>query len=603
MSRLSRCLLLAGFILLIFGGKLWLISFAGSDLPVFDQWDAEGNQTFRPWLEHSLDFTRLARPHNEHRIVTVKLYALGLLALNGEWDAFVETTCNAAIHTFCAVVLLLLARRWLGRRPLILFGAFLVALFTLPFSWENSLAGFQVAFYFFLLFSIGHIALTFESDRFGARWVLGQLCGFLALITLASGFFSALAILAVAGWRFLRTRHWTRQCSATVVLAAAFTIAGILMMHHVPGHDVLRSHTAGEFMANLGRLLTWPGQAWLPWSLLLLAPAAWFVIQHLRRRDFSATDAGLLGLLAWEILQCLATAYARTGPEPASRYLDLLALNLVLGFVFLFREFTGRARVWLALGWLVAVIAGLAHETSLHWRLGVLPRIPYHRAQEKHLRAYLQFGDPREISDKSWPEIPYPDPRALLSFLASPQIRAIMPPSVRRAVTVAPPSGATPPLPPDFPTIRAPIALSTWSAANSPPVSWRSAAQPASSLPILRFFVAGDLGRPGHPLRLVVKSASGETPVQPETVPGRRWKTVNVFRPAGPWWIEAADADPNGWFAFTEPIEVGRLGWAAEKLLKHHGAVILAGVSSLLLGALFGFAAARRGNRGGLILN
>jgi hypothetical protein len=182
-KRFSSWLVLAGFALLIFGGKLWLISAAGSDLPTWDQWDAESETLFRPWLEGHLSVRDLFHPHNEHRLVTTKLYALGLLMANGQWDAFVETTANAAVHTVFAVLLLLLARRWLKGIWLAGFGALLVLLLTLPFSWENTLFGFQIQFYFLELFSLGYIWLAFESDRFGWRWGVGQACAVLAAFT------------------------------------------------------------------------------------------------------------------------------------------------------------------------------------------------------------------------------------------------------------------------------------------------------------------------------------------------------------------------------------------------------------------------------------
>lgn len=176
---LSRWLLLAGFALLIFGGKLWFISAAGSDLPTWDQWDSESEITLRPWLEGRLDASLIFLPHNEHRVITAKLYVLGLFAANRQWSMFVETTANAAVHTLSALLLLLLARRWLTGPWLIPFGGLLVLLFTLPFSYENTLFGFQVPFYLLLLFSLGQIVLTLSHDRFGWRWWGGLLCGVL----------------------------------------------------------------------------------------------------------------------------------------------------------------------------------------------------------------------------------------------------------------------------------------------------------------------------------------------------------------------------------------------------------------------------------------
>ncbi|MDB6170224.1 MAG: hypothetical protein JWM88_3088 [Verrucomicrobia bacterium] len=579
MRSLPRWLFAMGFSLLIFGGKLWFIDAAGSDLPTWDQWDAEGEVVLRPWLEGWMRAKEIFHPHNEHRVVTTKLYALGLFVANRQWDAFVETTANAAVHTASALVLLLLARRWLARPWLGMFAVLLAVLFTLPFSWENTLFGFQVPFYFLLLFSIGHVALTLQEDRFSGRWGLGQLCGALAVLSLASGFFSALAILAVLGHRFVRERRWNAQQITTAVLAAGFAVAGWKLKNDVPGHAYLRAHGPVEFGHALLQLVAWPGSATFPWSLLLFGPAVVFAVRRVRARATEPAEAVLLGLFLWLVLQCLATAYARgAGAVLSPRYFDLLALNVALGFVFLIREFAGRTRIVLAALWLAGVGAGLAEQSRTMWRDFVAPNIPRQARQEENVRDYLRTRDPAHLLNKPWGEVPYPVGETLVERLKVPVIQEVMPPSVRRSVPVG--NGAPSELPPGLPAPVRPVALSTWSLPSHPQrFHWRSALQPDTSLPVLRFRIAGDLGNPDRDGELLVRSASGEVSVVPDTAPGNRWKTANVFRPAGEWWLEATAPSAGAWFAFTEPVEVGRWTWVAEKLLKYHFVLMAAGLA------------------------
>lgn len=584
----ARWLALAGFVLLIFGSKLWFISSAGSDLPTWDQWDGESLRLFQPWLEGRLGAGDLFHAHNEHRIVTAKLYVLGLfVANNGQWSAFVETTANALLHTFCAVILLLLARRWLQGGWLATFGALLVLLFSLPFSWENTLFGFQVPFYLLLLFSLGQIALTLASDRFGWRWWLGQVCALLTVITLASGFLASLAVLAVLGHRVVRERRLTVQQAVTAALALACSAAGLLLKTDVPDHATLKVHGSAQFLAKFAELLTWPTTDLLPWSLLVGVPALLFLVGCLRRKTTSPHDAVLLGLFAWIILQCAATAYARGGgPILSARYFDLLSVNVALGFVFLVRCCDGRPRRLLTAAWMLAMAAGLLFECRRQWQDFIGPGIPRHLQQEANVRAYLLTHDDNHLLNKPWDEIPYPDGQALLDRLASPAIQAAMPPIVRCAVAITTPEDHLPSaVPADLSVPLAPLALSTWRAPAGK-LSWRSPIQSPATLPVLRFRIAGDLGTPGHALHLVVKSAAGSIEVIPDSPPADGWIIVTVFRPAGPWWIEAEDADPAGWFAFTEPVEVGRLSWFVEKLLKLHFAVLLAGLVLLSAAAV-----------------
>jgi hypothetical protein len=223
MKTLARCLLVTGFALLIFGGKLWLLDVAGSDLPVWDQWDAEDEYLIRPWLEHRLDWSILNHAHNEHHLVTSKLFALGLFVINGQWDALVEATANALVHTASALLLLALARRWLHGGWLVLCGALLVLLFTLPFSWENTLFGFQGQFYFLTLLSLGHVWLSLDDTGFAPRWFLGQVLGLFAVVTMASGCLSSAAVLTVLFIRLVRERRLAPPATLAGGLALGFS--------------------------------------------------------------------------------------------------------------------------------------------------------------------------------------------------------------------------------------------------------------------------------------------------------------------------------------------------------------------------------------------
>ncbi len=590
MNPLQRCLAVLGFVLLILGGKFWFIGAAGSDLPMWDQWDGEGAMTLQPWIEGTLDARAIFHPHNEHRLITTKLYVLGLFAANGQWSAFVETTANAVVHVLSALLLLGLARRWLAGRWFIAFGALLALLFTLPFSWENTLFGFQVQFYLLLLFSLAQLALTLASDRFGWRWWLGQACGLLAVATMASGFLASVAVLAVLGHRLVRERRWTGQQWTTAALAAVFSVGGWLLKNNVASHDSLKARSPGEFARNLLELLAWPGVAAFPWALLLFVPAAVFIVRRLRSRTTSPDEAVQLGLLAWVLLQCAATAYARGsgGAALSSRYFDLLAVSVALGFVFLARETPRRFRVPLAAVWLAAVVAGLLHQSWQVRREFFEPGAVRRPHQLANVRAFLRTGDPAHLLNKPWGEVPYPDPEALVRRISPASIQHAMPPSVRRPVPLLAGSPAAPrEVPAALPAAPDPVAVSTWTAtARGANFFWRSARQPADTLPVLRFRVAGDLSADARGLRLVVKSAGGETVVAPAFAPGERWTVVDVFRPAGEWWIEAAASDPPGWFAFTEPIEVGRWSWFAGKVLAQHFSLMVAGAVLLLASGL-----------------
>ena len=592
--NLPRHLFVTAFALLIFASKLALIHTAGTDVPQMDQWDAEAHHTLVPWLEHRLTSADLLYPHNEHRLVTTKLWSLAFVAANGQWSGFVTLIANAAVHTAFAVGFLLLSRRWLTGPPFFAFAALLLLLHALPFSWENTLGAFQIQFYFLLLFSFGHLAFTLGSSGSSIRWLIGQLCATLALFTLASGLLSSAALLCALAAEFLRTRRLTGQQLVSAALALAFLVLGWSLRNVVPGHAPLHAQSLGEFLLALLQLLTWPAPLWLP---LVLVPTLLFVLRLLRDRD-QPPDLLLVGLLAWTLLQLAALAYARgTQSVTSSRYFDLLVVHVALAFIFLATLPNFRFRRAALATWFIVTALALAHVARDQWHGIILPRAAQFATQQENLRRYLATHDPQHLAGKSFPDLPYPDSNVLLQRLSSPALRSLLPPSIRAPLDLSPTStltdgGAVPPprnapprtVPPSLLPSPFPIALSTFSLTSSDPFTWQSATQPDSTLPFVRFRLAGDLGRPETRLALSIQTRTADIPIVPDSVPGERWKNVTILRPDGPWWIAVNDSDPDAWFAVAEPVELGRLTWLAEKILKHHFAFAAAGLVFLLLG-------------------
>ena len=72
-----------------------------------DQWNGEGTSIILPWLENEFDFIEsFWSPHNEHRIGWTRLWALGWVKLNGQWDPLLVTTINSCIHILVGLCLI-----------------------------------------------------------------------------------------------------------------------------------------------------------------------------------------------------------------------------------------------------------------------------------------------------------------------------------------------------------------------------------------------------------------------------------------------------------------------------------------------------------------
>src|SRR4051812_8543764 len=64
-ARAQRAGELLGVFAIVLGARLWLIERTGSEVPILDQWDAEGAFLLKPFVEGSLRLADLFVPHNE----------------------------------------------------------------------------------------------------------------------------------------------------------------------------------------------------------------------------------------------------------------------------------------------------------------------------------------------------------------------------------------------------------------------------------------------------------------------------------------------------------------------------------------------------------
>jgi hypothetical protein len=80
----------------VFFARLWMISSWASDVPFYDQWQAEGLQALVPWKLGTLSPGDILASHNEHRVALTRLTALALTALGGVWDPRVQMVFNAS---------------------------------------------------------------------------------------------------------------------------------------------------------------------------------------------------------------------------------------------------------------------------------------------------------------------------------------------------------------------------------------------------------------------------------------------------------------------------------------------------------------------------
>lgn len=421
------------FALFVFGAKILLISQYGNATPYWDQWDAEAAYLYKPYLEGSLSWDSLFAPHNEHRIFTTRILALGLLELNGSWNPLLQMVVNAVIHVVALCFIITLLLRVIGRPYLPLLLAFAALLFSVPYAWENTLAGFQSQFYFVLFFGALCLWLLITAAPLSLKWWLGVLAGLLAFLSLASGLFAVAAALCVMLMQYVLGVRRNRFQLLGILLLSLFIYLAFSLTPVIEGHDALKASSISDFIQALGQVLTWPGEStWLlGWVFYL--PAVILGIKMMAHRP-PATDKRwfLLAVVVWCVGQCVSLAYGRAIAPTSSRYLDLVAIGLLVNFsvvLLLVGKIVGRgchlARLF-GIGWVVVVITGLAGMyPAIAAQLGDKQALS--RIQEGHVRKYLCDGNAQHLQDKPFLHIPYPDAKRLQQLLDDVHLRKILP--------------------------------------------------------------------------------------------------------------------------------------------------------------------------------
>lgn len=603
-SRLARALrvaLLISLFLAVLGGNLAVIARYGSDLPHWDQWDAEGAQAILPYLQHRLTLADLIAPNNEHRVACTRILALGLLALNGQWDARLECVVNAAMFAALAVLFFRYGARFLGRGRQAAWFLAVAALTAPPVAWQNVISGFHSQQYFLIGFSLVTLALLLTAPPWTARWWAGVGCAFAALFTMASGLLAAATVIAVLALEGRPREVWRRH-GITLAACLSFVMLGWALRVIIAQNAVLEAHSVRDFAVTFWRSLQWPADGFAPLALLVWLPWALWAWRHWRRSGaHSGRDRVLFAAGAWVILQFAATAYGRGagGAWPASRYLDTVVIGLLVNVLaLLVLPAAPAAASWkrwlrpaLTILWFGVVGAGVVRHLARVIRVELPPAAADLRQEELDTRAYLVTGDAHDLDGP----IPYPNKKALIERLSHAEIRSVLPAGVRPPLAL----GGTADPPGSFvhgglPASVAPLAGDrSWgsftAAGRANEGEWQSSLLFRPFSGYWRFTVAGDLGRPGVSLEIMSHTtASPLARVVPRRPPGNAWRTVVVPAPDTSALVVARDTSPTAWFAFSDPVEMGPLSYWAWRLSRIGGRLALAAAiaAAALLGVL-----------------
>jgi hypothetical protein len=570
---------------LALGAKLSLIRKYGSDVPYMDEWDAVGRHLLVPRAAGELHLWSFFLPQNEHRIVLARLMAYALAVSNGQWDPLLEMTAGALVHSAFCAALVLLARRFASGVRFAAAAVAIVLVFALPFNWENTLQGLQVQQYLLDMGAVAALFLCVPAPPLGGRWWAGFAAAAASLGAMSSGFLAAAVVLGAALLRSaLRRRFGLRDATACALLVA-LCAAGILSTARVPGHDVLRAHSAREWLLAEASALSWPLITWPAAVVVLQAPIVLLGVGRIRRREASGDEAALFALAAWVALQVAAIAYAREGfgMFRSPRYMDLYSLGAVVNAlalaVLLARRPVPAPLALLAAAWSVAFLVGL-------WNLDrgaqqiYLGRVPGLKAVERHyVRAFLASGDLPALRSAPSDQLPYPNADELGRFLSAPGIRSMLPVGIRPALVLAADAGTS-----GFESVERsglpPGAPGRGWVARRGPARFVSRPLAAGLLPYLHVLLAGSRDLETSAVRLEWDGSQRQAQAGPPLRPD--WSSADLAVPPQAGVRLVAEVAPGEhWLAFTEPVELGRGSLANRWLLRQSGSI--AAVGGLLL--------------------
>ncbi|HEV3409995.1 MAG TPA: hypothetical protein VG095_06865, partial [Chthoniobacterales bacterium] len=537
-------------------------------------------------------------PHTESRMVPSKLLALGLLAVNGQWDARLESTFNAVLFAGMAVLIALALVRVFGAEFRIPIFVTAGAYGALPYAWENTIWGFQLSFYCLIFFSLLTIWGLGLNRAFSAGWFVGAIAAIIAPVSMAAGFVAIVAVLGVETLRLL-TKRRTLRASAPTLLACAATLALALYFRvYIPEHEPYRAPSLAVWAQVATKFLGWPFEV-SSGFLLAYLPLAFLLLRYVRRARASeeanfAQQAETLFLLgALSVLLAAGIAYARAMLSPgatASRYMDALApgflANVLAVFVFLRQA---NPRKLLASAWLGCAVFALV--LLVHKELGRLKaKAEKFASAEQAVRAYIASGDISVLPDTPPNGIPYPDRGMLASFVDDPVLRQILPASLRPPLELVAEEGM------DV-FARQGVGEHAWT--SDPAVVGDARGTMTTQLlePTLPYLQVELFGRPGPGMQLMLKDENSEDSVTFRTFKRDDGWRVGLMRvPGRKVRLVARDDNAAEAFAFREPREIGRWSVYAERLLLRAPRVLALGlalaVSLLALASVRGRSAA-----------
>jgi hypothetical protein len=590
----QRALPYVAFASLVFGLKLLVINHFGNATPFLDQWDAEADHLYRPWIEGTLRWHDLFVPHNEHRIFTTRIAALLLFELNGQvWDPLLQMVVNACLHVLALLVLVHFLRQSFTDGTEVLFFSFASIVFSIPYAWENTLTGFQSQFYFLLLFSFMFLWCIVQYELSGkVRFLVGTVsCAVLSFFSLASGALTIAAGLGVLGAQWMRGIQRNKTIMALMLLLLILFMMAVALTPTISGHAVLKAKSFLGYVDAVLQALSWPSKP--VFGIFIYMPMLIFMVWQLFHRSASRhTTWFVFAMCLWVISQILSMSYGRAVGILSSRYLDVFSVGLITNFVCILilkntcKSWENFAKYFFIF-WLLFVMHGFSKIIP-----DIMSDLQSKRyiggEQEKHVKAYLASGDFSHLENKPSLHTPYPNAQRLKTLLDNKIIKAFLPGNL--AQPLAPlhveVSGLvldTAGYYPTTPTLQMGKTYGTYNSQGD--ISQgviRLDFDNKTSSRVYGFLISGYPTQPG--MGLYVRDNLGHTyRIHPDHDPKEAWENFYLPISKGVFSVFLEDRSPSSWVAISSPMPEGRMVAQRQLMLLSSGYFLTLGVALLLI--------------------
>ncbi|WP_127089836.1 hypothetical protein [Aquabacter cavernae] len=415
--------------------QIWLVETYGSSIPFWDEWDVQGQKLFRPFLDGSLTLDAVIGTHNEHRPAAGRLVWLFGLVSAGYWDTVWMMLLSVVIRASTFFLLARSLAAGLSGWRFLLSVALVLAVFLVPFGWENALWGMQSATYLLLFFGVAANLCLARSLVFSSGWIAGTLLALASYFCMASGAITLLPAILVAVIRLAKGERRSPADVAGILIHAALVAACLAAIPKLEYKDNIAAASFAVFWAGLLKFASWPAPESLLAMVGLNLPVALVFLRLVLAKP--SRDGALWGPVMtalWVQANILIFAYGRGGSsDVASRHTDMLALGIAINLALSVRLLDGL-RGWprWGVGAVIACWLGITGQVlkekavvmvpdGLAWRMGTV------MVQKQKLADFLATNDVQALKGQSHATIPYPDPDRLAADLRDPYLRSILP--------------------------------------------------------------------------------------------------------------------------------------------------------------------------------